>query len=82
MKGIELPSDAKAYIALKITQTLSNENRSEEKETIISPECLTYKEFVEQIDGLISELKEVKGNGRRFFEREKKKREEWIAKKS
>lgn len=78
-KEIEVLSDTKAYVALNRGQQITH-NKSKAK--VISPECWSYEELSEQVDRLIRELEEIRTKGKEFFKREKKKRKEWLDKKS
>lgn len=73
----------RVFIALKTYGTVPWRKGNKQVEfTTISPECVTQKELEYQIDRLIEELKTIKNQGKTFFGKELRKRNDYFREKS
>jgi len=73
-----------AYIAIKHpSDTIKWKKGKKEIEfTTISPECVIFRELELEINRLINELETIKKQGKKFFEKEMKKRRDNVEGKS
>ena len=74
----------RAYIAIKHpSDTIKRkEGKNEIEFKTISPDCATFGELEIEVNRLIKELETIKKQGKKFFEKEKEKRRDYLAGKS
>jgi hypothetical protein len=71
-----VPHGPEAYVALKTSSGISRgRGKSKGAFTVLTPQCLSLREFEGNVDNLIEELKTIKKQAKKFFERENLKLE-------
>jgi hypothetical protein len=83
-REIPIGLGSRAYIAIKHpSETIKwKEGKNEIEFKTISPECAIFEELELEVNRLIKELETIKKQGKKFFEKEKEKRRDYLARKS
>jgi hypothetical protein len=82
-EGKEAPYGCRAWIGLKtysIKKFPVKRGKDQAAFHLITPDCVTFQELDHEVNRLIKELKTIRTQGKRFFEKDDAKREQVMRK--